>query len=307
MATTITKNDLPANQIFNKILSILNPAKVTGKLVSAIIRYVPGVNTICIGIAGFIDWFAGTSLVQKLLKWAGALPSLDALFVLIGGVAPRLYSFNWNMSDKEIEDQLKNSIQTLYGQVGEVTGQAIGWLVCGILPATVTFAFNPGIAAIVMENLAEEAKEEIWGSLAACQQSAVAMLGNALILHGFKSARRWLKRPNTPMYQLLKQHFGSKFEQWGKDNQPSWSMSQQVENDIENIKDPNWRNFAEEFVDGFIDGCSEAIQTYKNEMGQAMAAYAAVRRQEQKAQSKQMVVQLDFSRDDDEEQPPATT
>jgi hypothetical protein len=303
MANTITKADLPGHQMAKKIAEMLNPAKVTGQLISAIIKYVPGVNTISMGIAGFIDWFAGTSLVQKLLKWSGALPSLEALFVLIGGVSPRLYNFNWNISDKEIQDQLKNSLNNLYGQLGESVGQSVGWLICGVVPATLTFAYNPGVAAIVMQNLTQEAQEEVWGSIASCQQSSVALLGNALVLQGFKSSRRWLKRPNTPMYNLLKQHFGASFENWGKDNQPSWSMSSYIENKIEQIKDPGWRNFVEEFVDGFQDGCSEAIQSWKNNMAQAMAAYAAVRRHENSQQSRQMVVELDFSRD---ETPPAT-
>jgi hypothetical protein len=147
-------------------------------------------------------------LLGSTLLAAGIIAALPFVFRFIANTARTLYSFNWNLSDAEIRNSLNSSISGLYSQLGEAAGTAVGWITCGILPGVVTFAFNPGVAKLVMADMTAEAQEEIWGSIAACQNSAIALLGRALLLNGYKSARRWLKRPDraiavSPVLPLL--------------------------------------------------------------------------------------------------------
>lgn len=306
MALVVKKDDLPGFKTLKSIYDALPGGGTVKKVIVGVtvgVLIVAGIAAGAVGIAALVG-LVGGSLLGSTLLTAGVIAALPFVFNLIGSSIQKLYTFNWNVSDTEIDQALKSSLDSLYGQLGAAAGSAVGWLVCGILPSTVTFAFNPGVARMVMSEMTEEARDEVWGQIAACQSSAVAMLGNALMLQGFKSARRWLKRPGTPIYKYLKEHFGDKFDNWGKDNQPNYSFSSAVEDKIEQIPDPNWRNFTEEFVEELLDSCTEALQNTGNSMRQAMAAYAAVRRQEAQAQSAQMVVQLDFSRNDEAENQP---
>lgn len=305
MALVLKKETLPGYKTFKKIYDLIPGGGTVKKIIVGATVGTLAVAAIAagaVGVIALVSAIAGSTLGGALLV-GGVIAALPFLFNFLGQSIQKVYTFNWNVSDAEIDQALKQSISNLYGQLGEATGQAVGWLVCGILPATFTFMFNPGIARMVMADMSEEARDEVWASLAACKSSATSMLGNAMVANGFKSTRRWLKRPDSPFYGFLKDHFGDNFLKWGDANRPSWSFSSAVDNRVEQIADPNWRNFTEEFVDGLLDGCSEALQNLGQSMRQAMAAYAAVRRQEAQAQSNQMVVELDFSRDETPAQP----
>lgn len=308
MALVVDKTQLPGYRTFKQIYDLIPGGGtikkvIVGVTVGAII--IGAVAAGAVGIAALVSAVGGSILGSTLLA-AGVIAALPFVFNAIANVSRTLYTFNWNMSDAEIDGTLKSSLANLYAMLGEAAGTAVGWLICGILPATVTFAFNPVIARELMADMAQEAQEEVWGALASCQQSAVALLGRAVLLKGFKSARRWLKKPGTPQYEYLKKTLGENFTKWGEEGSKSFSFSQYVEDRIEEIPDENWRNFTEEFVDSLLDSCSEALQNLGNSMRTSMSAYYMMRKREQAAQNQRMVVQLDFSRDDDEPAPATT-
>jgi hypothetical protein len=303
MALTIAKQDLPGYKTAQAIYKVLPGGGAVKKLVIGATAGALALGAIAaggVGIAALIGATGGSLLGSTLLA-AGIIAALPFVFRFIANTARTLYSFNWNMSDDEIKNSLNSSISGLYSQLGEAAGTAVGWITCGILPGVVTFAFNPGLAKLVMADMTAEAQEEIWGSIAACQNSAIALLGRALMLNGYKSARRWLKRPDSPFYGFLKKHFGESFTKWGDSGQPAFTFSSQVEERIEQIPDENWRNFTEEFVESLMDSCTEALENLGDSMKTHMSAYAMMRRQEcLAAQSASITVEVDFSRDDTE-------
>ena len=305
MALTIAKQSLPGYKTLQAIYRALPgggqvKAIVVGVTAGAVI--LAGITAGAVGLCSLLALAPGSMLGSALLA-AGVIAALPFVFRFIANTTRTLYTFNWNMSDTDIKNTLNGSLSGLYSQLGEAAGTAVGWLVCGILPATVTFAFNPGVAKMIMADMTEEAQEEVWGSIAACQNSAIALLGRALVLNGYKSARRWLKRPDSPFYKFLKDHFGDKFTKWGDDGQPAFSFSSQVEERIEQIPDENWRNFTEEFVESLLDSCTEALENLGNSMKTHMSAYALMRRQERLAAASTggVVVELDFNRDTDDD------
>lgn len=308
MALVVDKTQLPGYKTFKQIYDLIPGGGtikkiIVGVTVGAII--IGAIAAGAVGIAALVTAVGGSILGSSLLV-AGVIAALPFVFNAIANTVRTLYTFNWNMTDKEIDTALNSSLASLYGQLGEAAGTAVGWLVCGILPATVTFCFNPVVAKEVMKDMAQEAQEEIWGTLASCQQSAIALLGRAMLLKSFKSARRWLKTPGTPQYEYLKKALGENFTKWGEEGSKSFTFSQYVEDRIEEIPDENWRNFTEEFVDSLLDSCSEALQNLGKTMRTHMSAYYMMKKREAQAQSQQMVVQLDFSRDDDEPTPSPT-
>ncbi len=308
MALILKKESLPgyktAKAIYDKIPGGGIVKKIlVGAAVGAVI--VGALAAGAIGIAALLSAVGGSLLGSSLLA-AGIIAAIPAVIGLIGTAGRTLYSFNWNVSDKELDQELKSSLESLYSQLGSAAGSAVGWLVCGILPGAVTFAFNPAVARMVMADMAQEAQEEVWGTLASCRQGAIALLASAMMKKGYQSARRWLKRPDSPFYGFLKEHFGERFDKWGQDNQPSFSFSQYTEDRIEEIPDPGVRNFTEEFVDSLFDSCNEALQNLSNSMRTNMAAYALMQKQQTAVQSQNLTVQIDFSRSDDSSSAPST-
>lgn len=97
---------------------------------------------------------------------------------------------------------------------GNVLGSALGYITCGALPGVVAFAFNPAVAKVALRDVNEEAKEEVYSQLATIAQGALRTLVNAVTAKAFKSARRWLKRPDSPFYDILKSKLGKNFTQW---------------------------------------------------------------------------------------------
>lgn len=307
MALILKKETLPgyktAKAIYDKIPGGGIVKKViVGVAIGAVI--IGALAAGAIGIAALISVVGGSLLGSSLLA-AGIIAALPAVILLLGNVARTAFTFNWNVSDKELDQELKSSLESLYSQLGEVAGTAVGWLVCGILPATVTFAFNPAVAKMVMSDMSQEAQEEVWSTLASCRQGAIALLASALMKKGYQTARRWIKRPDSPFYGFLKEHFGENFTKWGEENQKSFSFSNYVDDRIEEIPDPGVRNFTEEFVDALFDSCTEALQNLSNSMRTSMAAHALMQRQQAAAQSQNMVVQIDFSRNNDNDSTPS--
>jgi hypothetical protein len=301
MALVLKKETLPGFKTLKKIYDLIpGGGQMKAILVTAVAGalIVAGIAAGAVGICALLGYIGGSLLGSTLLT-AGIVAALPFVFKGLAGAIRTLYTFNWNISDKEINENIKSSLANLYGTLGTAAGTATGWLLCGILPGVVTFAFNPVVARAVMQDMTQEAQEEIWGQIAACQNGAVALLGNALMLNGYKSARRWLKRPDSPFYGFLKEHFGDNFEKWGNDNQPSFTFSDATENKIEQIEDKNWRNFTEQFVESLLESCTEALDNLSNSMRANMSAYLLAKKQLQTQGNRQVTVELDFSRNDD--------
>lgn len=184
--------------------------------------------------------------------------------------------------------------------LGETVGQALGYLVCGAIPGAIAFAFNPAVAKVVLSEVAEEAQEEVYGNLAMLANSAAGTLAAAVGRKAFKSARRWAKRPDTPIYNFLKNLLGESFVKWGDEGQKAFTFSGAVEERIEEIPDENWRSFAEEFVEGFGESCIEAGWIVVNSVQQQMAAQKLMQRD---ISNQTQVVEIEFNRSSSSPEP----
>lgn len=141
------------------------------------------------------------------------------------------------------------------------------------------FAFNPTVAAVVLSQLGNEAQDEILGDLAALSMSVLATIGNAMALKGFKSARKWVKRPGTPLHDMMKKAMGAKrFEEWGKTSGKNWTINGKIEESVEAIKDPRLRNFTEEFLEGLSEGCVTGGMIMATNLDSHMAAQRLMNR-----------------------------
>ncbi len=221
-----------------------------------------------LGLGGkFLGSWWGASIVSS-----GVIVSLPNIYSFFVQGFYGVWNFNWNATDQELDKQLEQQLLGLYGQLGAVAGSAVGYLVCGALPGTLAFAFNPTLAAAILKDVAEEAKQEVYAQVAAISNTAFRLLMSKVLIESFKGTRRWLKRPGTPMYEALKTALGENFTKWGDAGRPSFTIAGAVDDRVEKIKDERLKRFTEEFLENFGDACIDAGYTVVNSIESYMAA-----------------------------------
>lgn len=254
-----------------------NPLKALGIAVGVLVGVAAIWFLAPLAVAGVTAFLSASLLVQ-----VGVLLTISALFTFVLTTATILWNFNWLVSDDEIEKEIKSSQEGLYGMAGELVGQSLGFVVGGALPGAFTFLFNKHMAAAIFENLTEEAQEELGGQLAALMRATFRSFGTALIKRQFKSARKYLKKnPNHPLSKIIRERMGEKrFREWGEKDGQSFTISNHVEERVENIKDPRLRNFTENFLEGFGEAMQEAGYIVANSADTFMATQAMMNRRQ---------------------------
>lgn len=228
---------------------------------------------------------AGLSVGGTLVS-LGILGFVGGAFTTIWSIAVSTTSFvlnfNLNISDEELDKQIESRLNSLYGLLGGTVGRATGYLVCGALPGTIAFAFNPGMAAAAMAELDEEARQEVYQSVALIAASGVQTLINAELSNRFKSARRFLKaNPDNPFSKFVRQIIGEEnFRKWGESNRPSFTIQNDIiEKSVEAIPDARQRAFLENFLEEFSDACIESGFIVANNFDSYLAAQSLMQRQ----------------------------
>lgn len=286
-----------ANQYLFKKFPIVawarkNPLKALGLAMGALV----GVAAIFF-LAPLVIGGIGLFLSAGLLVQIGVLLTLSGLFTLIITTIQIIYNFNFQVSDPEIDNQIKAAYDALYGMTGGLLGKSLGYLVCGALPGAVSFAFNKGVAAAIFDELGEEAKGEILGQLSALANATFRSFVQAQLLKQFKSTRRYLKKkPNHPISKAIRDKLGDKwFKEWGEKSGQNFTIASKVEERVERIKDPRLRNFTEQFLEEFAEGCTEAgyvvVQTFES----YMAAQAMMNRRQSGIDPNENVVTASIS------------
>lgn len=303
--TPTGESALSANNLKESLVSslaLVSPVAKTGA--AALLAAKTGTMGLKLrGVAALTSRVKGL-LSARLFVTLGIFTSIPAIYSFFVRTTQYTWNFNWNISDKELDQQLKAKLDQLYGMLGGLAGSTLGYLVCGALPGVASFAFNPAAARVLLGGkgpdgkfeagtLTEEASDEVRSQLASITNSAFQALVNAQIMRSFKGMRRWLKRPGTPFYEILKASMGKDFEKWGEEGRPAWSFAKVTEDRIEAIKDPRLRNFTEEFVENFADSCIEAGYIVADGISTAMAAQKLMQQQMLGAQQ---TVEITFDR-----------
>lgn len=193
-----------------------------------------------------------------------------------------ILNFNLNVTDAELDAQLLASIQGFYGLLGGAVGSATGYLVCGAIPGSLSFAFNPGVAAALMKDLDDEARSEVLGHVNMIARRAFQTLINAELMNKFKSTRRFLKKnPDNKFARFMKKILGEEnFKKWGDSNRPSFTIAEDViKKRIERIPDKGTKDFLENALEEFGDTCMESGYIVANNFDSHLAAYSLMQRQ----------------------------
>lgn len=214
---------------------------------------------------GFL-WSKITALVSRVFNVA-------ALWGAIVGAARFILTFNFNITDAQLDLQVKAAQQAVYAQLGGTIGSALGYLVCGVAPAMALFTVNEALGALVLKNVGEEFLDELAGNIGALVQTTFRATAHKLFASAYKNTRRWLKKPNNLMAQIM---FGDRYaevmQKWGAPGSKPFVISEQIEEAIESIPNENLRVLVEEALEEFTDACIEAGYIVANTIDGFMAA-----------------------------------
>jgi hypothetical protein len=205
----------------------------------------------------------GQSLIRGTLQAFGNLFSFSwsKLWGMAVSTGLFLINFNWNITDQQIDEQIKQAEVGLAAARGSLAGQSLGFAVCGLIPTATIAVFNEPLALYMMKELGEEAAEEIAQSLA----NLVTLQLQQQVRRGFfalfKNYRTLFRGAAIGFANILVSAGVLTQDSVNKANEnrnKPWSLAGALESSIDSIKDPSEQAYAEEFWDEFQDSCIEA-------------------------------------------------
>lgn len=241
------------NRLVDGVLT--NEADEENNLVGGILKIVGKINKWGNGWSGFLLKAIGGAL------WGG----FTGLMAQVQSTLTFIWNFNFNATDAEIDQQFANFQSVLMGLLGGTIGNALGWLICGVAPGMFLMRFNKLLAVRVLDEIGEEAFDEVIANVRMLVMQVVQTLVRWSIMQGFKMSRRAIKTmlrdPNGYLSKAYKLIGGdpAKVKQWGEKSGKPWSFALATEAWIESITNDGWQNLTEELIEEAMDACSEAF------------------------------------------------
>lgn len=172
-----------------------------------------------------------------------------------------LLHFNWNSTDAQLDAQIKQAEIAVAAARGAARGTSVGYLVCGIAPTAAIAVFNEPLALYTLNNVGQEAAEEIAGAVATLVQLQAQKTVKTAFINLFKNYRNLLRPAAIAFAQILQKARildQDAVDQANKKRNEPWSINIALEETIERIEDPVQQAEAEEFWDQFGESCIEA-------------------------------------------------
>lgn len=212
------------------------------------------------GSLSLVNHLKGFAVGAALQAIPSMIWSFSSLWTLFFQSTLQIFSFDWNRPDDQLDQQVANQ-WTAYGSVlGSVAGSTVGYLACGVLPATSLFAIDERMALYVARNVGEEFLDEFIGQAALAIRIGTRNLVQQGAFEVYKNVRRWLKQDSNPVLETI---LGSNKAQqiketWGEQNANPFTIYGAIDEQVERIPSQFWRNFTEEMIEEVFDSCIEA-------------------------------------------------
>lgn len=195
----------------------------------------------------------------------GVTVTVSSIFGLVVSTTQSLATFDWNSSDKEIGEMIKQNNIQVASYWGGAIGSGVGW-VAGIgvgygITLLCPVIGSASLAKLVAGKVSLEAAQEVGATVANALRTTTKALGTNIALGSYRRFRK-LFGVNPP------------------DEAPSWTISGQIEEKIDSIKNPLFKAFVEEFTDEFFDSFIEAGYVFAYELDSQIAAAKAAKEAE---------------------------
>ncbi|MEH1765795.1 MAG: hypothetical protein V7K76_26060 [Nostoc sp.] len=233
------------------------------------------VQAIFSGFGSLVGFICGA--IGDFISW-----SLTSIWTLCVSGSQYIWNFNWNATDKELDEGLKGQFQALMGQLGITVGQALGYVAGGFIPGTVIFAFNEPLGAQVLTKVTDKFVEGFLGNLGVLIQQGLQICTQILFIETYKTVRKIIKA--IPQ-QYLKTFFGSgvanAIAAWGKEGSKPWSFALATEQFIDNTfgKDSGLSMFIHQALQQFGQSFIEAGYVVANSTDTYLAHQALANQQ----------------------------
>lgn len=275
---------------------------------------------------GIIGWIVGNivkfggfliskiiDLVGKLISW-----SLATIWSWATQAFQFIWTFDWNMSDEKIDESIKSQYQALITQTGGALGAMAGWLVGGVLPGVVLFVFNEPLGVHVLNEVGEEALEELAPVIGGLIRSTLRTITRHAMLATYKRARNYLVGKN-PLYQKSEDELkadakakvdsGQWTQQQANDYVEKTKRVQQASKDqfqrkpytfqkqFEQWREDTFPDWAQDAAEEFVEEFSEAVIESGYVVANSIDSYVAKQKISAPAiNGAQRIVKIDFNR-----------
>lgn len=219
----------------------------------------------------------GGSLVSKVISALTTVISFSftLLWSLTVSAVTFIWNFNWNTTDAELDASVQAGITAVAGTLGGTLGNALGFLACGAVPGALIFAFNEPLGLHVLEEVGEEALDELAGNVANLVRQVGNLALRATLGYLYKNIRKLWRQPDSAVRARLIADGVTSSEKIDKalaERNKPWSFASAFESAVDSIPNEALRNFTEEFFEELGDSCVEAGYVVANSVDTYLAA-----------------------------------
>lgn len=234
-----------------------------------------GAGVIAAGLAGgaillvggaAVAWVTGgVGAMAGSLGLLGSVGALGTLGGIVGGLmnqAEVVYSMDWQVSDKELMEQMNNAVNGLYEPAGEFLGRGLAGLITGglgkppkvevnIRRTALAIYINPEIADDILDAISDLAQQ---GLMVARKLAIMSLLMKGR--QGIKGA--WKNLPEGVRKKFPK--LDEAIRTWGDEDKEPWSFEDKVNSSIESIDDQRLQDAANGFISGFWNQFRDGVE-----------------------------------------------
>lgn len=249
----------PLNALWTRIKN--NP----GKSIAVAAGLVLGVVAVVwIGGAALALVGSGVAAAYAALGLGGTLAVaglFSAAVPWLLNTAERIYSLDWNMTDKAILESIHNSVNALYGPAGEFLGRSMAVLIAGGTNVPPRIAINVRRLATYGLFHPEEIND-LQSEVSSFAHMGLMTFGRIALRFALMKGRQGIRAVHDRLPKDLKSliPFGDQIKDWGTEEREPWSFESEVEERVEAIDDARLEAAVENFLEGFWDQYRESIE-----------------------------------------------
>ena len=176
------------------------------------------------------------------------------------------YTFNFNETDEQIDEQIEGSITSLYATSGEALGSGLASFLSGGVFRIPKVQINMTKVTILWRALNEEARTQLLQQLKSLARTAFFSGLKMFAKVFYRDSRKWLKllaksNPNHPLIKAIPG--GAKtLETWGQKGTPPWYIALYVQSKTEKLQQNPLTKDIGVFLENFAEGFGESIQEF---------------------------------------------
>lgn len=243
---------------------------------------VPFIATGLTKIGAFKAWVGGgaAALMKNPLVQTLGVAGMGSWLGAFTQTAPKVYNFDWQISDEAYQKAIDQSITNLYEPAGEFLGRASGAFIAARLGGARPPRAQVDVTtlAIMWEMGDDEIREEIEDAATEFMHAGVRTFMGIGATYLYTEARHMIKSAYSKLPESMRKSFekvpwlgkgadGKKanlddaIENWGNKGNQSWSIKKEIdlEGKIESVEDEKMKNFLEGFFENFWDTFSDCV------------------------------------------------